>query len=618
MKEKKIDTILVAVIGVLMCAFHLYTAVFGIMPTSIQRGSHLAFVMMLVYLIKPIKIPHLRWFDYVCSVLGGISAFYVVYAYDRYSTRIQYVSPVEPIDIVMCLVLMVLLLEGTRRAAGAALPVIVLVFIAYCFAGPVLPGLLNHRAVQLNIFVENMYMGYEGIFGSALGSSATFLFLFILFGSFLEDVGTGEYFIDLANRLVGWSKGGPAKAAVVSSAIFGSISGSAVANVYGTGVMTIPLMKKLNYEPTFAGATEAVASTGGQILPPVMGAAAFVMAEFLGVTYLDVVKAAAIPGIMYYVALLLMVHLRACKKDLQPMTEGFASDSHLLKNSYLIVPLVILIATLCLGYTAFKAVYLALASILVIGVVTRRITLKILLKICVDGAKSAVTIALACAASGIIVGVLTTTGLGVAFTSIVLSVSQGILPLALLMTALACVILGMGVPTTAAYIIVSALCAPVLIKMGVVPIAAHMFVFYFAVISAITPPVALAAYAGAHLAGADMMKTGIQATKLGISAFLMPFMFVYSPALLMQGTLSEIILCCITSVIGAFALAVGVEGYLYTKVSPVSRIICFCSALLLIDQSLITDVAGVVLLAAVILLNKRCAGKKSAPGATAQ
>ena len=612
MKENKFDSILVAVVGVSMCLFHLYTAIFGIMPTSIQRGTHLAFVMVLVYMIKPIKLPHMRWLDYVCCVLGGVSAFYVVYSYDRYSARIQYVSPVETIDVVMCLVLIVLLLEGTRRSAGTALPIIVLVFVAYCFAGPVLPGLLSHRAVKLNVFVENMYMGYEGIFGSALGSSATFLFLFILFGSFLEDVGTGEYFIDLANRLVGWSKGGPAKAAVVSSAIFGSISGSAVANVYGTGVMTIPLMKKLDYEPTFAGATEAVASTGGQILPPVMGAAAFIMAEFLGMTYLDIVKAAVIPGIMYYVALLLMVHLRACKKKLRPMTEGFATNRYLLKNAYLMIPLAVLITILCLGYTAFRAVYLALATILVIGVVTGRINLKILLKICVDGAKSAVTIALACAASGIIVGVLTTTGLGVAFTSIVLSISKGILPLALLMTALACIVLGMGVPTTAAYIIVSALCAPVLIKMGVMPIAAHMFVFYFAVISAITPPVALAAYAGAHIAGADMMKTGVQATKLGISAFLMPFMFVYSPAVLMQGTLTQIVLCCITCTIGAFALAMGVEGYLYGRLDPVSRIVCGGAAILLIDQSVLTDAIGVVLLAAVILINRFHARKTAA------
>ncbi len=603
--EKKLsfEKIIVSVICVAMCVFHLYTAVFGVFPTSIQRSVHLGFVMLLVYLIKPIKFGKLRWLDYLFSVAGGLASFYVWLNYDRFCTRIQYVSPIEPLDVVCCFVLIILLLEGTRRTCGMALPIIVLVFIAYCFTGPYLPGVLNHRMVSISVFVENMYMAYEGIFGSALGSSATFLFLFILFGSFLESVGTGSYFIDLANRLVGWSRGGPAKAAVVSSAIFGSISGSAVANVYGTGIMTIPLMKKLDYDPVFAGATEAVASTGGQILPPVMGAAAFVMAEFLGLTYLDIIKAAAIPGVMYYIALLMMVHLRAVKQDLKPMKEGFVSNAHLLRNSYLMLPLIVLIAILVMGYTPFKAVYLSILTIVVIGILGRRLTLKAFLAIFVDGAKSAVTIALACGASGIIVGVLTTTGLGVTFTSIVLSLSNGILPLALLMTAVACIILGMGVPTTAAYVIVSALCAPILIKMGVLPIAAHMFVFYFAVISAITPPVALAAYAGAHIAGCDMMKTGIQATKLGISAFLMPFMFVYSPALLMEGSVAEILRCLVTCLIGSFGLAMAVEGYLSGKLHIIFRVACFAAALLLIDQGLVTDIIGIGILAAVILLD---------------
>lgn len=610
---EKTEKCIIAVIAVAMCVFHLYTAVNGIFPTSIQRSVHLGFVMMLVFLVKPLKRRNMRWFDYICAIVGGYSAFYVALNYDRFTTRIQLVSPITTLDTICCIVLIVLLLEGTRRATGIALPIIVCVFIAYCFAGPYLPGVLYHKPVSMFKFVEYMYMGYEGIFGSALGSSSTFLFLFILFGAFLEDVGTGEYFIHLANRLVGWSRGGPAKAAVVSSAIFGSISGSAVANVYGTGIMTIPLMKKLDYEPTFAGATEAVASTGGQILPPVMGAAAFVMAEFLGVTYLDIIKAAAIPGIMYYVALMFMVHLRAVKLDLKPMKEGFATNEYMLKNCYLMIPLIVLIAILCMGYTAFKAVYFSILTILVISILSRRLTFQKLLTIMVDGAKSAITIALACAASGIIVGVLTTTGLGVAFTSIVLHLSHGLLPLALLLTALACVILGMGVPTTAAYVIVSALCAPILTKMGVEAIAAHMFVFYFAVISAITPPVALAAYAGAHIAGADMMKTGVQATKLGISAFLMPFMFCYSPALLMQGTVTEVLSSVITCTIGSFCLAMFCEGYLFKKIHPVFRVLCFAAALLLIDQSLLTDIAGFALVAIIILINKFCG--RNAPAA---
>ena len=605
---------LIAILGLGMCVFHLYTAVQGVFPTAIQRSVHIAFAVTLVFLVRPSTNKVMKIVDYILCLLGGYSALYVLLNYERFIQRIQYVSPVTFQDQLWAIVLIIAILEGTRRVAGIALPIIVLVFLAYCFTGPVLPGLLWHRDVPLDLFVENIYMAYEGIFGSAVGASATFLFLFILFGSFLENVGTGGYFIDLANRMVGWSRGGPAKAAVVSSAIFGSISGSAVANVYGTGVMTIPLMKSLNYDKTFAGATEAVASTGGQILPPVMGAAAFVMAEFLGVRYLDIMKAAVIPGVMYYVALMFMVHFRALKEGLVPMKDGFKDTSYLLRQSYLMIPLVLLIAVLVMGYTPFTAVYIAIIAIVIIGVVTKRLTLGLLMKIFVDGAKSALVIALACAASGIIVGVMTTTGVGIAFTSIVLSFSQGILPFALLLTAFACIVLGMGIPTTAAYVIVSALCAPILIKIGVVPIAAHMFVFYFAVISAITPPVALAAYAGAHIAGADMMATGVQATKLGISAFLMPFMFVYNPALLMDGTAIEIIRCIISCTFGSFGIAMAVEGYVFKKMDILSRVITFVAALLLVDQGLVTDMVGAGLLAAMLLFNYHCS--KRAVGAT--
>ena len=510
--------------------------------------------------------------------------------------------------------MIVLVLEGIRRIAGKALPIIVIVFIIYCFTCQYLPGMLYHRKIRFNVFVENMYMGYEAMFGSAVGASATFLFLFILFGAFLEEIGSGTYFIDLANALVGRTKGGAAKAAVVSSCIFGSISGSAVANVYGTGVMTIPMMKRLKYDSTFAGAVEAVASTGGQIMPPVMGAVAFIMAELLEMPYMQVVKAALIPGLLYYVALILMVHFRAVKLNLQPMTEGFATKIYLLKNSYLLLPLLTLIVVLCMGYTAGRAVSIALVVIFVIGIATRRLTLKGIYHICLSTAKSAVTIALACCASGVIVGVLVTTGLGVAFTSIVMSIAKGFLPLALLMTAIACLILGMGVPTSAAYIITSSLCTPVLLKMGVNPTAAHLFALYFACISAITPPVAMAAYAGAHIAGADMFKTGVQACKLGITAFLMPFMFVYNPSLLMQGTVLEVLRALATCMIAGIGLSSAVEGYLFhKKIAWWMRILAFAAAILLIDQGIITDLVGLGIVALLIIWDRMGVQKPAAP-----
>ena len=611
-EKKKITPkeILISIVCIGMCIFHLYTAVFGVFPLTIQRSAHMTFVVCLVYLIKPSKSKIGQVFDYIFCILATSSAAYVWLSYDRFSQRIQYVSPVTLLDKIMCFIMMALVLEGIRRIAGKALPIIVLVFVGYAFTCQYMPGLLYHRAIRLNVFVENMYMGYEAMFGSAVGASATFLFLFILFGSFLEEIGSGPYFIDLANALVGRTKGGAAKAAVVSSCIFGSISGSAVANVYGTGVMTIPMMKRLKYDSTFAGAVEAVASTGGQIMPPVMGAVAFIMAELLEVSYMEVVKAALIPGLLYYVALLLMVHFRAVRLGLQPMKDGFATKSYLIKNVYLLLPLVVLIAVLCMGYTAGRAVSISLVVICAIGVVTKRLTPKGVFNICVSTAKSAIVIALACCASGIIVGVLVTTGLGVAFTGIVMSVAKGFLPLALLMTALACLVLGMGVPTSAAYIITSSLCTPVLLKMGVLPTAAHLFALYFACISAITPPVAMAAYAGAHLAGADMFKTGVQACKLGITAFLMPFMFVYSPALLMIGTPLEVIRSLISCMIAGIALSTAVEGYCFHRKLPAwMRIANFAAAILLIDQGLVTDIIGLAVVAISLLYDRKGKGQ---------
>ncbi len=615
-QKTTVKEVIISVACIGMCLFHLYTAVMGIFPIIIQRSVHMTFVLFLVFLIKPTKAKSkvMHVLDYVLCIVATASAAHVWLSYDRFSQRIQYVSPVTLVDKIMCIAMIVLVLEGIRRIAGKALPIIVIVFIIYCFTCQYLPGLLYHRKIRFNVFIENMYMGYEAMFGSAVGASATFLFLFILFGSFLEEIGSGSYFIDLANALVGRTKGGAAKAAVVSSCIFGSISGSAVANVYGTGVMTIPMMKKLKYDSTFAGAVEAVASTGGQIMPPVMGAVAFIMAELLEMPYMEVVKAALIPGLLYYVALILMVHFRAVKLDLKPMTEGFATRQYLLKNSYLLLPLITLIVVLCMGYTAGRAVSLALVVIFIIGIVTKRLTIKGIYHICLSTAKSAVTIALACCASGVIVGVLVTTGLGVAFTSIVMSIAKGFLPFALLMTAIACLILGMGVPTSAAYIITSSLCTPVLLKMGVNPTAAHLFALYFACISAITPPVAMAAYAGAHIAGADMFKTGVQACKLGITAFLMPFMFVYNPSLLMQGTVLEVLRALATCMIAGIGLSCAVEGYLFHKRVPWwMRIFAFAAAILLIDQSLVTDLIGLGVIALLLAWDRIGYHKPAAP-----
>ena len=598
---------IVSGLAVLMSLFHLYTAGFGVLGDINQRAAHLLFALVLIFLVyssSPQSRSRLGFTDAVLALLGAAAAGYLLVNYEYVVSRELYITPILPWEWVLAFAMVLLVLEAARRTNGWPLVIVAVAFLVYAFVGPYLPGLLSHRGVPLTKLVDQLYLTTEGIFGIAIAVSSTFVFLFILFGAFLEKSGTGEFFINLSKALVGDMRGGPAKMAVVASGLLGTISGSAVANVVTTGTFTIPLMRRLGYTKNFAGAVEAVASTGGQIMPPVMGAAAFVMAEFTGIPYLKVCVHAAIPALLYYLAVGTMVHLEACKLGIEglPRTELPALGTVLWFGWHLFMPLVGIVYFLMQGYTPLLAGFYAVLLTIAISMVRRatRMTPRTVYAALEAGALSALPVAAACAAAGIVIGVVNLTGLGLRFSSIIINLSGGNLLAALMLTMFASLILGMGLPTTPAYVIQAALAVPALVNMGVPVIAAHMFCLYFAVVSAITPPVALAAYAGASLSGGDPMRTGFVATRLGVAAYVVPYMFVYGPALLIIGQPLEILLAACTAILGVIGLAVAAEGWLLCRLAVWERLLALIGALLLIKTGWATDLAGMALLGVVL------------------
>jgi len=490
------------------------------------------------------------------------------------------------------------------------LPIVAIVALLYAVSGPYLPGMLAHPGFPISELAPYMYLRTDGIFGVPLGVSASFIFLFVLFGAILNVSGAGQFFIDLALALTGRSRGGPAKAAIVSSALMGSVSGSSVANTVTTGSFTIPLMKSVGYPSHFAGAVEAASSTGGQIMPPVMGAAAFVMAQFLGISYWSIVVAAVIPALLYFFSIFAMVHFRAGREGIEgiPKSELPRVSAVLKKGWHLLLPVVTLIIFLALGYSAIKAVFwsiILLIGISWIGPKEHRMTPKKILHAFIDGGTSAVEVAAACACSGIIIGVVGITGLGLAFTSFIIGLSHGILFLALILTMIASIILGMGLPTTAKYIILSTLAAPAIHRMGVPMLAAHLFILYYGVIADITPPVALAAYAGAGIARANAMRTGFTALGLALAGFIVPFMFAYNQALLFQASLWRVLLASGTGILGVIALAACVQNYYFARLNLVERVLFGITAFALIKPGLWTDIFGLAVLGGVMYLQRR-------------
>jgi len=609
----------IKIIAIGFSCFQLYTAIFGVLEAQIQRPTHLMFALTLIYLLYPTRRGgkhRVHPFDLFLALLSVAAGFYPIV---NYETLMESAGLYSNTDLVMGIIGILLTLEATRRIVGLPIVIIASCFLIYAYLGAYFPGFLGHRGYDVKRIVTHMWFTTEGIMGIPIGVSATFIFLFILFGSFLTSTGIMRFFMNLANAVAGWASGGPAKVAVLASALEGTVSGSSVANTVGSGSFTIPLMKSLGYRAEFAGAVEAAASTGGQIMPPVMGAAAFLMAEFINVPYIEIAKAAAIPALLYFTGIWVVVHFEAKKYGLRglPREQLPRLVKVLKEESYLILPLVAIIYLLVEGSTPMTAAVGGLGLCVAVGMIRKETRMNIpkLLETLEQGARNALGVAAACATAGIIVGVVTLTGLGLKMGDGLISLAGGILIFTLIFTMIASLILGMGAPTTANYVITSTIAAPALVKLGVPVLAAHMFTFYFGIIADITPPVALAAFAGAAIAKANPFKTGVNATKLAIAAFLVPYIFVYSPSLLLiDATLTKIIQMIITSVIGMVGIGAAVEGWYWTRMSWWERIPMFAAGILLIDPGTLTDIIGFILIAVITVVQYQKAKRARGPG----
>lgn len=596
----------VALVAIAFSLFQLYTAAFGVLEARLQRAVHLAFGMSLVYLLYPARRGasrrHLPWWDVALAVAAAASPLYLVAFYQDIVMRAAMPTPT---DLAVAIVSVLLVLEAARRVVGWPIVAIASAFILYAMYGRSLPGFLAHRGFSLAQVANHLYFTTEGIFGIPLGVSSTFIFLFLLFGAFLDKTGIGRFFIDLANSVAGFAAGGPAKVAVITSALEGTVSGSSVANTVGSGSFTIPMMKRLGYRPEFAAAVEAAASTGGQIMPPIMGAAAFLMAEFTGIPYIEVAKSAAVPAILYFTGIFIAVHYEAKRLGLKgvPRSELPGFWSVVRSRGHLFLPLVGIIWLLLEGSTPMKAAFYGIVLAVAAAMIhpSTRMGWRDIVAALEQGARGALGVVMATAVAGIIIGVVTLTGLGLKLASGLVHLAQGKLLLTMLATMLTSLVLGMGVPTTANYVITSTIAAPALLQLGVPLLAAHMFVFYFGVVADITPPVALAAYAGAGIAGANPMRTGVIATRLAIGAFIIPYIFVYSPVLLLQDvTVGHALQILATSLCGMFGVAVALGGYLRAPLAIWERLFLAAGGLMMIDPNLVTDLIGAVLLAAVM------------------
>ncbi|MCK9216845.1 MAG: TRAP transporter permease [Firmicutes bacterium] len=606
-----------------MSIFQFVTAGFGTLLSAKQRALHIIFAFTLGFLLYPAreKSPKDRTtiLDFVFIILVVFVFGYLFMFNEEIALKAGHANTV---DLLFGGLAILITLEITRRVVGPELPIVAIVFLSYAYFGPHLPGLLAHRGYSIERIISHMYLGLEGILGIPLGVSATFVFMFILFGAVLDKTGVGKFFIDLAFAMTGHTRSGPAMTAVVASGFMGSISGSSVANTVTTGAFTIPLMKKTGYKPYFAGAVEAAASTGGQIMPPVMGAAAFIMAEFTGIPYVKIIIAAAIPALLYYFAVGIMVHFEACKLGLKglPKDKLPKAGKLLIKNGYLLIPLLIIIYFLLRGYTplnsAFRAIVVSIGIAVIASLVKKdkSFGFKELAGAFESGAKGAVGVACACACAGMIVGVVTLTGLGLRIAEIIVTLAQGKLLLTLFFTMIASIILGMGLPTTAKYIVLATMAVPALLKLEVNLMAAHLFILYFGVVADITPPVALAAYAGAGIAGANSMKTGFQAVKLALAGFIVPYIFAMDPTLIMVKEISGSIVSflpvytaipiMLSAMLGIICLAAAVEGYLIAPTKIYERALLATSAFLLLKPGLMTDAFGLVVLVGIFLMQK--------------
>lgn len=601
------------VAAIVLSLFQIYyTGGFGVTDAHILRGTHLTLIVILVLLLRPSRKLEAGekegWFPLLVDlVLIGLAIainLYVFQEADNIARRLKYVEDVSGLDLFYGTGLVVLVLEATRRTSGWPLVIVSLGFLAYAMFGEYMPGGLAHNGIEYERLIEQLFLLTDGIYGVPLGAAAGMIFAFVMFGAFLESSKMSSLFMDLACLLTRRSQGSPAKVAIFASALFGTISGSAAANVYGTGTFTIPLMKKVGYTPHFAGAVEAVASTGGQMMPPIMGAAAFIMADVIGVSYLTIAKAALIPSVLYYLTLLAIIHLEAVSKNMGTLpAELVPNAAYVMRRLYYLFPLIFLITILLMGRSVIACAYYGTLCIVLLSLLSAetRFTFKRFCGALELSAKNAMMVSSCCACAGIIIGVISLTGIGYKFINVITALAGSNLLLLMVMLMITCIVLGMGVPTAPAYIIVATLGAPALMKAGVPVIAAHMFVYFYAILSVITPPVCLAAFAGAAIAETNAMKTGVTAIKLGIVAFIIPFMFVFEPALLMQGTASEVALACASALVGVVGVASGMQNWLFVRCRLWERALLLASGFMLIFPGLVTDVIGLACLAAAVV-----------------
>ena len=581
--------------------FVFYMNLVSVWPEQIRRASFVALIIFMAFTLYPAKrksekrLNYVPWYDIVLGIIGSACFFFYVINFEAMAVK---ATRINQLEVIIGIIGILITAEVCRRVVGIPILVVAGGFVIYAFAS----------GYSITRVVYTLFYTLDGVIGTPIGVCSTFIVLFIILGSFLEQTNIGVFFIDIANSIAGRSVGGPAKVAVISSALEGMYSGSSVANTVGSGSVTIPVMKKTGYDKDFAAAVEAAASTGGQIMPPIMGAAAFLMAEMTENPYSTIAVSAIFPAILYFSGIFLMVHFEAKKLGLKGLPKESIPNFFklILKKGYLFLPIIVLIVTMSIGYTASRAACLAILSSIVVSMFRKetRLTPKTFIDAMENGAKNTIGVAAACAIAGIIVGIVSLTGIGLKLADGLLMLSGGIDIVALFLTMIACIILGMGIPTTANYVIMATITAPIILKLipGTPVLAAHMFVFYFGIVADITPPVALAAYAGAAISGGNPIRTGIIATRLAITAFIIPYIFVLSPQMLLINTdVISVVQIVITSTIGMFAIAGGLEGYMKKPLMWWQRILSIIGGLMMIDPGLMTDLIGIAIIGIVVV-----------------
>ena len=621
MKHEKIESmkmreplgvahIFLQTVALISSLYHFYFGFFPIPIALRHRPIHLMFMFILMFMIHPFskekmadaeKIPVYDWLFIVFTVL---STGYLIINADLVTMRMLFIAKISSLEYFYGFLLIVMILIASYRVIGKPLFIVTAFFLLYGYFGNYLPGFLWHKGYSIQKLIEYLYFSLDAIWTVPIHVTSTYVYLFILFGTFLKVGGTADFFIDLSRSITGKSVGGPAKTAVISSSLMGTVSGSSTANVVTTGSFTIPMMINTGYTPVFAGAVEAVASTGGQIVPPVMGAAAFMMAEIIGVPYLNIMKHAIIPAFLYYFSIFLIVHIESLKLNIKPYQDTVKLKGLILSKGYMFLPVFAIVYFLVQGYSPMRAAFGAIVVLMLIEFFKNKDKIeffKLIIKVFIEAPKSLIPVTVACASAGIIVGVINLTGIGLRVTPIIYEVANNQLIIYLFLTMVLAIILGMGLPTSGAYIIMAVMLTPGLVKMGVDRIPAHFFVFYFACLSAVTPPVALAAYAGAGISGANSNQTGFLAFRLSLASFLVPYMFVYGPSLLLIGDdYFIIILSIITAIIGIVALACFVTNWLFGKINFFQRVLLFLVGILLIKPGILTDIPGMIIFSIIV------------------